>query len=129
MKDKTTAALLAFLLGGIGGHRFYLGQAGAGLLYLLFSWTLVPLFISFFECILLLLMDDKSFNLKYNVLYLGSGNQVKQTQNIVVNVPPTSQNREKADIVSQLERLHQLRVNGAISEHEYQNQKSKLLSS
>ncbi|MEZ4462632.1 MAG: TM2 domain-containing protein [bacterium] len=36
MKDKTTAFLLAWFLGGFGIHKFYLGENGAGLLYLLF---------------------------------------------------------------------------------------------
>ena len=26
MKDKTTAAILAFFLGGLGAHKFYLGK-------------------------------------------------------------------------------------------------------
>jgi TM2 domain-containing membrane protein YozV len=48
-KDRGTALLLTLLLGGIGAHRFYLGQVGAGLAYLLFCWTFIPLIISFFE--------------------------------------------------------------------------------
>ena len=35
-KNRTTAALLALLLGGIGAHKFYLGETGKGLIYLLF---------------------------------------------------------------------------------------------
>ncbi|MEL6628843.1 MAG: TM2 domain-containing protein, partial [Bacteroidota bacterium] len=35
MKSKTTAYLLWFFLGGLGIHKFYLGKAGAGILYLL----------------------------------------------------------------------------------------------
>ncbi|MEO0639466.1 MAG: TM2 domain-containing protein, partial [Bacteroidota bacterium] len=34
MKSKTTAYLLWFFLGGLGIHKFYLGKAGAGILYL-----------------------------------------------------------------------------------------------
>lgn len=36
-KNKTTAGLLALFLGGLGVHKFYLGQTLAGVLYLLFS--------------------------------------------------------------------------------------------
>ena len=33
-KSKTTALLLCLFLGGVGAHKFYVGKAGAGLLYL-----------------------------------------------------------------------------------------------
>ena len=61
MRDKTTAAVFAFVLGGLGGHKFYLGQVGAGLMYLVFSWTFIPAFVGFFEAIGLLLMDESTF--------------------------------------------------------------------
>jgi TM2 domain-containing membrane protein YozV len=48
-KDPTIALLLCLFLGGIGAHKFYLGQPGTGLLYLLFSWTFIPVIISIFE--------------------------------------------------------------------------------
>lgn len=65
-KNKVTAALLAILLGGIGAHKFYLGQSGMGIAYLLFSWTMVPLFIGIIEGLMLLAMDDQAFADKYN---------------------------------------------------------------
>ena len=34
MKNKTTAALLALFLGWLGIHKFYLGRAGSGILYI-----------------------------------------------------------------------------------------------
>ena len=33
-KNKTTALLLCIFLGGLGAHRFYVGKAGTGILYL-----------------------------------------------------------------------------------------------
>jgi TM2 domain-containing membrane protein YozV len=66
-RNRTTAALFAFFLGGIGAHRFYLGQAGLGILYLLFCWTLVPAFIGLIEGIVYLSMSDTSFNARYNI--------------------------------------------------------------
>ena len=38
-KSRTTAAVLAILLGTLGIHKFYLGQKIKGVLYLLFSMT------------------------------------------------------------------------------------------
>lgn len=46
-KNPTTAVLLALLLGGIGIHKFYLGQTGKGIVYLLFSWTFIPAILAF----------------------------------------------------------------------------------
>jgi TM2 domain-containing membrane protein YozV len=66
MKSKSTAAILTFFLGGIGIHKFYLGQSGQGILYLIFCWTLIPSILAFFQFFGLLLMSDYSFNMKYN---------------------------------------------------------------
>ena len=41
-KNPTTAVLLALFLGGLGAHKFYMGQVGVGVLYLLFVWTFIP---------------------------------------------------------------------------------------
>lgn len=41
-KSKFVAILLAIFFGGLGFHKFYQGRTLAGIMYLLFSWTLVP---------------------------------------------------------------------------------------
>lgn len=66
MKNKVTAALLAFFLGGFGVHRFYLGQVGRGILYLLFCWTPIPWIVAFIDFIVFLASNEKTFNFKYN---------------------------------------------------------------
>jgi TM2 domain-containing membrane protein YozV len=48
-KNPTTAVVLALLLGGIGAHKFYLGQTGMGVLYLIFCWTYIPAIVGFIE--------------------------------------------------------------------------------
>lgn len=48
-KNPTTAVLLAILLGGIGAHKFYMGQIGLGVAYLLFSWTWIPAILGIAE--------------------------------------------------------------------------------
>jgi TM2 domain-containing membrane protein YozV len=64
-KSRTTAAVLALLFGGLGIHKFYLGQAGLGLLYLVCFWTFIPMIVGFVEGILLLAMSDDRFAEKY----------------------------------------------------------------
>jgi TM2 domain-containing membrane protein YozV len=47
--NKPTAVLLAIFLGGLGAHKFYLGHAAAGILYLIFCWTFIPALLGFIE--------------------------------------------------------------------------------
>jgi hypothetical protein len=87
-KNKTAAALLALLLGGLGAHRFYLRGAvdKLGLLHvcsvpvagLVFGlapdadpfYKVLPLLISyvvgFLEALIVGLMSDEKFDLRYN---------------------------------------------------------------
>lgn len=64
-KSRIAAALLAFFLGGLGVHKFYLGKVGQGILYLLFCWTFIPAIISFIEFIIYLCESDEAFAKKY----------------------------------------------------------------
>ena len=75
-RGKTAAGLLALFLGILGIHKFYLGQWGAGLLYLLATlffcsyavWIVGLLFLaSLAEMILLLSMPPEEFQNKYHV--------------------------------------------------------------
>lgn len=49
---KTTYLILAFFLGGLGGHKFYAGKTGLGILYLVFCWTYIPSFIALIEFVI-----------------------------------------------------------------------------
>lgn len=64
-KSRVAAILLAFFLGGLGVHKFYLGRVGQGILYLLFCWTFIPAVIAFIEFIIYLTMSDEAFAHKY----------------------------------------------------------------
>lgn len=64
-KSRLAAILLAFFLGGIGVHKFYLGRIGWGILYLVFCWTFIPALIAFVEFIIYLTMTDEAFAAKY----------------------------------------------------------------
>lgn len=65
-RSRVTAGILGILLGGLGVHKFYLGQTGLGIIYILFSWTFIPLIVGFIEGITYLTMNDADFNAKYN---------------------------------------------------------------
>jgi len=52
-KDVTAAILLAFFLGSFGAHRFYMGEIGLGVLYVVFCWTGIPHLVALVECFLL----------------------------------------------------------------------------
>lgn len=64
-KDRTAAALLAILLGGIGAHHFYLGNIILGIVYLLFSWTFIPMIVGIIEGIVMLTTSDENWLQKY----------------------------------------------------------------
>jgi TM2 domain-containing membrane protein YozV len=64
-RSRIVAALFALLLGGFGAHKFYLGQPGMGVLYLLFCWTFIPALVALVEGIVLLTQSDEQFAAKY----------------------------------------------------------------
>ena len=68
-RNKYVAALIAFLLGPLGIHRFYLGRTGSGIAMLLLSCTIVGLAVSipwaFIDMIRYLIMSDRDFAARY----------------------------------------------------------------
>ena len=65
-KSRTTAAILAIVIGDFGIHHFNLRNTGLGMLYLIFFWTWIPAIIAFIEGIVYLCMSDEEFDRKYN---------------------------------------------------------------
>lgn len=50
--NKVAYLVVALLLGGIGIHKFYAGYSGAGVMYLLFCWTGIPVLLSIIDFII-----------------------------------------------------------------------------
>ncbi len=72
-KNRFVAALLAFFLGSLGIHKFYLGKTTAGVIMLLggtIGWLLVVpgllvCLVAFVEFIIYLVTSDENFHTKY----------------------------------------------------------------
>lgn len=64
-KSRGVAIVLALFLGGLGAHKFYLGQTGWGVIYLLFCWSLIPMVVALFEALGLLLMGNETFHRRF----------------------------------------------------------------
>ena len=60
-RSRVTAALLAIFLGGFGAHKFYMGNARSGVIYLLLLLTFLPTLISIVEGIIYLRDSDEDF--------------------------------------------------------------------
>jgi len=58
-KNRTTALLITLFFGGLGGHRYYMGQVGMGILYTVFCWTFIPAIIAFIELFLIMGRVDR----------------------------------------------------------------------
>ena len=69
-KKKLVAILLAFFLGSIGGHKFYLDRKGQGAMYAMFSFTFIPLIVGIIEVSRYILMSQDEFNDRYNNSYI-----------------------------------------------------------
>lgn len=128
MKSKTTAVVLALLLGGLGIHRFYLGQTGLGIVYLLFSWTLIPMVISLIDFIGFLCMSDEKFNRKYNapkeVVVSAVPNNNVNTVAINMAGPIGSNSPTSSD---EIVKLYELKEKGIITQEEFELKKKTIL--
>ncbi|MEH2051823.1 NINE protein [Nostoc sp.] len=110
MRSKSTAILLCFFGGGLGIHKFYLGQNVAGILYLLFCWTFIPALIAFIELFVLITMSDIEFNTKYNQGVINTSGAVSAK-----------------DATSALADLKNLFDSGVITAEEYEEKRQNLL--
>jgi hypothetical protein len=77
-KSKTTAALLALLVGGIGAHRFYLGTWGWGIFYIVLLLAGLAIGLSYIAAIFgvcegvrFFIMKPANFDAKYNYTAVG----------------------------------------------------------
>lgn len=79
-KNKTTAALLAFVTGIVGGHKLYLNEIGSFIFYLVllainikFFGIPITAFLGLYEGLKMLNQSDQKFDQKYNRGYVQRG--------------------------------------------------------
>ena len=64
-KQRIVSGFLALMSCGLGFHRFYLGQRLMGVLYVLLSWTTIPVIAGWAEGLRYLTMKNRDFYFKY----------------------------------------------------------------
>jgi len=63
--SKSALLMITFFIGGLGGHRFYLGNYIIGIFYLLFFWTWIPSLLAFIEFIWFAFMSSEKIENDY----------------------------------------------------------------
>jgi TM2 domain-containing membrane protein YozV len=68
--QRKIAIVLAIFLGWLGAHRFYVGQIGAGVIYLLILYFFAPLavILGFVDALRYFFMSDEEFTTKTSQL-------------------------------------------------------------
>ncbi len=120
MKERWIAILLCFVCGFFGIHKFYLQQNIQGILYLVFSWTGIPMIVSFFDFLGLCFMSDRQFNLRFNDRYPHLLDRSSAN-------PISPQPKSTQDATATLYDLKKLYEDGIITAEEYEAKRRKML--
>lgn len=111
-------ALLSSVTPCVGLHKFYLGQPLWGVLYFILSWhTPIPLIASAIDTVWYLAQDRDHFDLRFNY----------SSEDLIS--PSKLNPNEVQAIASALRELDQLRIDGLITENEFEQKRRKLIDS
>lgn len=113
MKQKIVALPLCLFFGWLGAHKFYLGQTGWGIAYLLFFWTCIPFIAALVEFLILVFMSEEDFNRRFNPHLIHSSR--------------LSAGTSASDITQALRELKSLYESGIITPEEYEEKRRNLL--
>jgi TM2 domain-containing membrane protein YozV len=122
-KNQKVAVILAIagLFSPVAGlHKFYLGQPGWGLLYLVLSWTPIPKIASVIEGLWYLSLHQDEFNRNFNL------GRVMPSATAPMGGTASDPTGVEA-IASALRHLDQLREDGLLSEYEFEQKRRQLL--
>ena len=133
VESRTTAIVLGIFFGTLGGHRFYLGQIGWGVGYLLLlGWTFIIPYLNVFVWVCVLFevlttvggrVDDHNREfargIRNEIVFLREGD-AQPSKSPAATLGTSSG-------VEELERLAALREKGHLTDQEFESQKRKLL--
>ena len=117
-KDPTTALLLCLILGGVGGHEFYLNKVTKGVVYLLFCWTFIPAFVALIQLFTIQMRVKDENDVVAQKILEGIKDQGPIGSIGAGNV---------AGVQADLSKLQEMLDSGTISEEEYQQLRKKSL--
>jgi TM2 domain-containing membrane protein YozV len=118
-KSRQLAIILAFasMVAPVAGfHKFYLGQPVWGVIYVLLSWTPVPHIASAIEAVWYLTQASKHFDDNFNSL----------APAVPVGLPQPIAH-PMTTVAQSIRELEQLRVDGLISEYEFEQKRRQWL--
>ena len=114
-KNRQIAIVLAFasMTTPIAGfHKFYLGQPGWGIVYLLLSWTPIPHIASAIDAVWYLTQDSTKFG----------SNSISDPHS-----PLTLPAHSISTVTQSIRELDKLRTDGLISEYEFEQKRRQWL--
>jgi TM2 domain-containing membrane protein YozV len=109
-------ALLGTVTPVVGLHKFYLGQPLWGVIYFLLSWhSPIPRIASAIDTVWYLAQDRDQFNLRFN-------SSLEDWA-----LPRKLDPQQLEAVASALRELERLRLDGLITEHEFEQKRRKLI--
>ena len=112
-KNRVTAAVLAFMFGGFGIHKFYVRRPGEGFLFIMLTVMSLRIFglplatvLGFFDAVRFLMMNDEDFDQKYNRGVQEWGNRRRRSSNRTVRDRHRTQRRNPQRTRNRFEREH-----------------------
>ncbi len=121
MKERSIAILVCLFGGCFGIHKFYLGKNVEGILYLVFSWTGIPMLLGFFDFFGLCFMSEREFTARFNHPNFNTLDRQRDR-------PPVSPTQSLKEATATLYDLKKLYEDGIITAEEYESKRRKMLN-
>ena len=81
-KSRGVTIAFALILGGLGVHKFYLGKILSGVLYLILSFTFLPMILAICDGMYYIIIGENKFNKKYTTQFIHNTRLHESTQRV-----------------------------------------------